>query len=110
MRELETYDEYKEFLEEHPDKLVIIDFHAEWCGPCKMMGPKFENLEEEEKYGDKVVYAKVDVDENEETAEELDIEGMPTFILYVNGETVNQMVGDDFNKLLGIIDEEVAKV
>jgi thioredoxin 1 len=66
MREIETQDEFEDMLAEASDKLVVVDFHAAWCGPCKMIGPKFEKMEPD--FPD-AVFVKVDVDENEETAE-----------------------------------------
>jgi thioredoxin 1 len=66
MREIETQDEFDDVLAESSDKLVIVDFHAAWCGPCKMIGPKVEKMVDE--YSN-AVFIKVDVDENEETAE-----------------------------------------
>ena len=57
-------------MKENQDKLVIVDFYAAWCGPCKIIGPKAEALSEE--FTD-VAFAKVDVDENEETAEECEV-------------------------------------
>lgn len=62
-------------MQDYPGKYVLVDFFAEWCGPCRMLGPKFEKLNEDETYGDQIVYGKVDVDENEETADEEAIEG-----------------------------------
>mmetsp|Transcript_21912 Transcript_21912/g.19456 ORF Transcript_21912/g.19456 Transcript_21912/m.19456 type:complete len:106 (+) Transcript_21912:36-353(+) len=101
MRELETKEEYDELLTENSDKLVVIDFFAAWCGPCKIIGPKFVGME-----GDfpDAIFVKVDVDENEETAEELEIEGMPTFKLFKGGEEVGSMTGANENKLRELIE------
>jgi len=66
-------------------KLVVVDFHATWCGPCKMIAP---HLEEMDKTMDDVVFLKVDVDECEDIAEEYKVTAMPTFIFLKNLEKV----------------------
>jgi thioredoxin 1 len=68
------------------DKLVVIDFHATWCGPCKVIAPKVEEMS---KAMDNVVFLKVDVDENEEAAKEYNVSAMPTFIFIKNNKKVS---------------------
>ncbi|XP_019875278.1 thioredoxin-2 [Aethina tumida] len=80
--------------------LVVIDFFATWCGPCKMISPKLEELAQE--YSD-VVFLKVDVDENEEIAMEYNISSMPTFVFIKNGATVLTFSGANYDKLKAAI-------
>lgn len=73
------------------DKLVVIDFWAEWCGPCKMIGPIIDEIAEE--YKDKAVVGKVDVDNNDEITSKYGIRNIPTVIFLKNGEIVDKVVG-----------------
>jgi thioredoxin 1 len=72
-------------------KPVFLDFWAEWCGPCKMLGPTFERLAE--KYGEQVTFAKINVDELPDIANKFAIRSIPTLILLKNGSVVEKLVG-----------------
>ena len=70
---------------------VLVDFWAEWCGPCKMMNPVLENLAGE--LDGSVVIAKLNVDESPEIAQRYNVRGIPTLLLFNNGELVAQRTG-----------------
>ncbi len=71
---------------------VLVDFWAEWCGPCKALGPKLEEIASELK--DKVKIAKVNVDENPSSPAKYGVRGIPTLILFKDGKEVDQIVGN----------------
>lgn len=73
------------------DKLVVMDFFATWCGPCKMLAPIFESLSNE--MSDKVDFAQVDIDRSLEVVEEYKIVSVPTMIIFKNGKEVQRIVG-----------------
>ena len=66
------------------DKPVLVDFHATWCGPCKMMEPMIKELKT--RVGDKASIIKIDVDKNQELAGKLQVRGVPTLMLYKKGQ------------------------
>ncbi len=73
------------------DKPVLVDYWAEWCGPCKMIAPILEELSAD--YGDKVQIAKLNIDENPETPPKYGIRGIPTLMLFKNGNVEATKVG-----------------
>ncbi|MAV32521.1 MAG: thiol reductase thioredoxin [Gammaproteobacteria bacterium] len=73
------------------DGPVLVDFWAEWCGPCKMIAPILEEIASE--YGGKIKICKMDVDANTNTAPKFGIRGIPTLIIFNNGEVAGTKVG-----------------
>jgi thioredoxin 1 len=79
------------FANETESGLVLVDFWAPWCGPCKMIAPVLEELDAE--MGDKVKIVKLDVDDNQQTAAEFGIMSIPTLLVLKDGQPVDKVVG-----------------
>ena len=73
------------------DKLVVVDFWATWCGPCRAIGPVVDELAEQ--YGGSIVVGKVNVDDESELARRYKVMSIPTIMLFKNGEVVDKVVG-----------------
>ena len=88
------------------EKTILVDFWAEWCGPCKQIGPILEEISNE--YNDKITIGKLDVDENPETPGKYQIRGIPTMLLFKNGELIDTKVGmSSKNDLTDWIDKNI---
>ncbi|GMH34319.1 hypothetical protein BSKO_02153 [Bryopsis sp. KO-2023] len=83
-------------------KVVLIDFSATWCGPCKMISPVFEDMST--KY-ENVIFLKVDVDAVDEVATMCSISAMPTFQVFINGEKKDELVGAAKDKLINLCEK-----
>ena len=82
-------------------RLALVDFHAEWCGPCKMLEPIIDRIAAV----DEVAVLKVDIDQHQQLAAEHGVRGVPTLVLYVAGEPTERLVGmQDESTLLNLID------
>ncbi|KAK0549814.1 hypothetical protein OC846_000281 [Tilletia horrida] len=100
---LNTYEEFESYIKQN--KVVLIDFWATWCGPCRMISPIFEKLSEQ--HGN-VKFAKIDVDAND-AGSKLGIRAMPTFLLFVDGEKVGEVVGANPPQLNNLVSQALSK-
>ena len=88
------------------EKPVLVDFWAEWCGPCKALAPKLDEIATE--YGEKITVAKVDIDQNKETPTTYGVRGVPTLALFKGGEVVDQIVGNQpLDQIKALLDKHL---
>ena len=80
---------------------VVVDFWAEWCGPCKMIAPVLENLAEE--YDEQILIGKVDIDTNPSLAELYEVRSIPTLIVFINGNPKEMIIGAQKNNIVTTI-------
>jgi thioredoxin 1 len=97
--ELTKLDNFRKFID-NGDKVTVIDFYAQWCGPCKMLEPIFATLSEKIP---EVQFGRVDVDTAEDIAQEYAITAMPTCILFQKGDKLDTIVGANPPKLVQLI-------
>ena len=83
-------DDFESEVLQEKEKIVVVDFYADWCGPCQMMAPVFEELSQEM---DNVKFVKINVDENSKLASQYSVFSIPTFLIFKEGEVIGQMVG-----------------
>ena len=86
-----TTDENFEKDISEPNFLVLVDFWAEWCGPCKQVGPILEEIANE--YESKIKILKINIDENPQTPQKYNVRGIPTLMIFKNGNLVDTKVG-----------------
>jgi thioredoxin len=87
------------------NKVVVLDFTASWCGPCKQIAPVFAQLSMTSEFKDNVVFLKVDVDEAADVAQEYGISAMPTFCIWQNGTVRKTVRGANASALVQAIRE-----
>merc|ERR1712243_141961 len=102
MKSVETLSEFDEMLKDAADKLVVVDFTATWCGPCKAISPKFEELA---KNNPNIICFKVDVDEGEEIAQHYKVNCMPTFLFFKGGKQVANFSGANYEEIKKLVDQ-----
>lgn len=100
--EVKTTNEVNALVNNKEGKLVVFDFTATWCPPCKQIAPFYNKLAEEKS---NVIFAKVDVDESPEVVEAFRVSSMPTFVFSLNGKTVYQFSGANQGLLLDTIEK-----
>jgi len=106
IKHLKSKEEFDELIK--GGKPVLVDFYAEWCGPCQMMGPILEDMSENYKNAEKVEIAKVDVDELKDVAGEYDVMSIPTFGIFADGKLVETLVGmRGQDELMDKLDEQL---
>jgi thioredoxin 1 len=84
------------------NNVVIVDFYATWCGPCKMISPKFEEMSMQSKYQN-IRFAKVDVDDVAELANEYHVQSLPTFMAFKNGKFAGEVKGANLDNLTKLV-------
>ncbi|PNH03712.1 Thioredoxin F, chloroplastic [Tetrabaena socialis] len=102
-------DSYHEFLAQHSDKLVVTDFHAQWCGPCKMIAPMLDTMASEADQS-KLIFAKFDcgaTNESKKLAMALNIKALPTFHLYRDSKIIDSMTGAKVKSLQELISKHL---
>lgn len=92
-------------LTEAGDKLVMIDFFAQWCGPCKRISPLLDELAKD--YKNELVILKVDVEEVDELVKQYSVDIMPTFVFKRNGKHLDTLVGSNEDKLKALIKKHI---
>ncbi|EGN93715.1 hypothetical protein SERLA73DRAFT_145398 [Serpula lacrymans var. lacrymans S7.3] len=101
---LNSLKEFQEVI--NNGKVVIIDYWATWCGPCRVISPIFERLSDECK-SDNVVFFKVDVDDQPDISSEVGIRAMPTFQVFKDGQKIGELVGANPPALAKLIESHV---
>lgn len=89
--EIQSTEDFNKLLKDYPNKMIIIDFWAVWCGPCMFFAPIFKKLHEE--YKNEFIFVKVNVDENSAIAMKYSITGIPTTLYIKNGDVINKAIG-----------------
>jgi len=103
VKQIATLEALQKELSEH--KVVLVDFFAEWCGPCKRIAPEIESQYEKVWKAQGVHVVKVDVDENDDAAKHYKIQAMPTFKVFVNGKEVADIVGASLDKIKKAVED-----
>eukprot|EP00698_Gefionella_okellyi_P003642 TRINITY_DN13411_c0_g1_i1.p1 TRINITY_DN13411_c0_g1~~TRINITY_DN13411_c0_g1_i1.p1 ORF type:complete len:202 (-),score=37.74 TRINITY_DN13411_c0_g1_i1:115-720(-) len=99
-KHIKTHSAFQEELSGNANKLVVVDYYADWCGPCKAIAPLYQQLADQYPHA---VFLKVNVDENRETSSANGISAMPTFQFYKNGTKLTEFRGADQAQLRDLV-------
>ena len=91
---IKTTDEFNKLIDDNKfnNKIILADFYADWCGPCKMLAPVIEQLDQEQDQNN-IIICKINVDENQDLAQKYLIQSIPTIITFKNGEVYKKSIG-----------------
>ena len=112
VHQIQECAQLEDIILDNPDKLVVCDFYATWCGPCSKITPKLNGLAGDERYKDSVVFVKVDVDQAEpDFLEQFEVNAMPTFRFFKEGkmDPVDLFIGAIEPKLRAVINKNLPK-
>lgn len=110
---IDTVDQFNDLIEKYKRQIIVIDFHAAWCGPCKMFGPIFEQVHKSE-WGQKFVFAKLDTEKLPGVSQQLQVMGIPLVMFIKDKKELFRQAGamqrGQFEMLLGRVKEAVDKM
>ena len=94
---IESVDHFNQVVNDYQDSLIIVDFCAEWCGPCKSFGPHFEALQKENfAAGSNIIFSKLNVDHHQSIAQQFQVSGIPTTLFIKGKKLVHRCLPDRF--------------
>lgn len=104
--ELHVFSDYECFTKKHHDKTLIIDFYANWCGPCKQLAPKLTELSQDPTYESSIEVIKVNIDNDREDNDDgqqlsqiFDISSLPTVVILKNSKVIGKVVGNKIDEI-----------